>query len=172
MRRWAWNVFCILSLLVFVFSMVIWVRSYFVTADLERFSRQTDPTQQPPLTRTLGYGIGCGPGMFGIFHYRGESSVPRELARTWIYREFGPKRKLTTPASPGDRVNLRLGNFQLLYTVETSADGWLSVRLLVLPFWFFLLAAIPPLVWWHRWRRHRQSGVAQDDSGGTEHGDG
>lgn len=72
MRRWAWNIFCILSLLVFVLSVGIWVRSCFVTAELERFSRQTDLMQQPPLTRTLGYGIGWGTGTLGI-------SLPRRV---------------------------------------------------------------------------------------------
>ena len=128
--------------------MAIWVRSYFVTADIERWSRQTDLTRTPPLTRSLGWGIGWGPGTLGIFHSRGESSVPKELARTWIYREFGPKRVLLTAAAPGDRFNLRFDGFQLLYRVETNADGWLSLRLLVLPCWVFLFAAIPPLMWW------------------------
>lgn len=156
-RRWAWNIFCILSLLVLVLGMAIWVRSYFVTADIERWNRQTDLTQNPPLTRSLGYGIGWGPGSCGLFHSRGESSVPRELARTWIYREFGPKRVLLTPAAPGDRLNLRFGGFQLLYRVEATADGWLSLGLLVLPCWLFLFAAIPPVMRWRYWRKLRQA---------------
>ena len=153
MRLWALNIFCVLSLLVFGLSVAIWVRSYFATADIERFSRQTDTTQHPPRTRTLGYGIGWSPGKLGIFHYRGESSVPATSVRTWIYREFGPTRRLITPATPDDRVNLRFGNFQLLYRVETSADHGLSLRLLIVPFWVFLFAAIPPVIWRRRWRR-------------------
>ena len=81
MRRWILNIFCILSLMVFGLSVAIWVWSYFATADIERFSRQTDLTQHPPLTRTLGYGIGWAPGTLGIFHYRGESSVPATFVR-------------------------------------------------------------------------------------------
>ena len=160
MRRWALNTSCVLSLLVFVLSEAIWVRSYYVTADIERFSRQTDLTQHPPLTRTLGYGIGWAPGKLGIFHYRGESSVPATFVRTWIYREFGPTRKLITPATPDDRVNLRFGNFQLLYQIETSDDRWRSLRLLILPFWVFLFAAIPPVIWWRRRRRARSLGAS------------
>ena len=159
MRRWVLNIFCILSLLVFGLSVAIWVWSYFVTADVERFSRQTDLTQHPPLTRILGYGIGWAPGKLGIFHYRGESSVPATSVRTWIYREFGPTRRLITPATLDDRVNLRFGNFQLLYRVETNADRWQSLRLLILPFWVFLFAAIPPVIWWRRWRRTRSPGA-------------
>jgi hypothetical protein len=155
MRRWALNIFCILSLLVFGLSVVIWVWSYFVTADIERFSRQTDTTRHPPLTRTLGYGIGWAPGTLGIFHYQGESSAPATSVQTWIYREFGPKRTLITAAMPDDRVNLRFGNFQLLYRVETDAGRWQSLRLLIVPFWLFLFAAIPPVIKWRCWRRAR-----------------
>lgn len=156
-KRRVWNTFCILSLLVLVLSIVLWVRSHFVTADIERFSRQTEPVRNPPLTKTLGYGIGWAPGRLGIFHYRGESSVPATRVHNWIYREFGPKRTLDTPPAPADRVNLQCGRFQLLYRVETIASGWLSLRLLTLPFWIFLLAAIPPTMWWHQWQRRSAS---------------
>jgi len=160
MRRWAWNIFCVLSLLLLVLSGGLWGRSYFATADFERFSRQTDITRHPPLTRTLGYGIGWAPGTLGIFHYRGESSAPATSVQTWIYREFGPKRTLITAATPDDRVNLRFGNFQLLYRVETNADRWQSLRLLIVPFWVFLLAAIPPVIKWRGRRRARSHSAA------------
>jgi hypothetical protein len=156
-KRWAWNVFCILCLLVFVGSIALWVRSHFVTADIERFSRQTEPARHPTLTKTLGYGIGWAPGRLGIFHYRGESSVPATRVHNWIYREFGPKRTLNTPPAPADRVNLQFGRFQFLYRVETTAGNWLSLRLLTLPFWVFLLAAIPPSMWWRHWRSPRSA---------------
>jgi hypothetical protein len=75
-------------------------------------------------------------------------------------------RNLNVPAEPDDRVNLRLGNLQLLYRIKTSASGWLAVKILVLPFWVFLFAAIPPVMWWRRRRRLRQRGVANGDSFG------
>ena len=158
-KRWAWNIFCILSLLLLVLSIVLWVRSHFVTADIERFSRQTEPARNSPLTKTLGYGFGWAPGRLGIFHYRGESSVPATRVQNWIYREFGPKRTLNTPPAPADRVNLQCGRFQFLYRVETTASGWLSLRLLTLPFWIFLLAAIPPSMWWLHWRNPRSASL-------------
>ena len=156
-KRWLWNIFCILSLLVLVLSLVLWVRSHFVTADIERFSRQTEPARNSSLTKTLGYGFGWAPGRLGIFHYRGESSVPAPRVHNWIYREFGPKRTLNTPPAPADRVNLQSGRFQFLYRVETTANGWLSLRLLTLPFWIFLLAAIPPSMWWLQCQRRSAS---------------
>jgi hypothetical protein len=143
-----WNIFCLLSLLLFLLSMTIWVRSHFVSAELERFSRYTQFTEHGPLTRTLEYGIGYATGSVGIFHCHGESSTPRQLARAWIYREW-PKRNLLQSPSPDDRVNLRVGGFQLLYQVQRR-DGWLALRLLVIPFWFFLSAAIPPTLWLRR----------------------
>jgi hypothetical protein len=137
------------------------VRSYVATADFERFSRHTDAKQQPPVTHTLGYGIGWARGQVGLFHYRGESSTPATPVRTWIYREFESDRKLLTPPSQDDRSNLRFAGFQWLYRVEKKADGWLSLKLLVLPLWSFLLAAIPPAVAWRRQRRARAARAAE-----------
>ncbi len=157
LKRWIWSSFCILSLLVLVLSLGLWVWSHFETADIERFSRQTEPARKPTLTKTLGYGIGWAPGRLGIFHYRGESSVPATRVHNWICRKFGPKRTLNTPPEPADRVNLQCGRFQFLYRVETTASGWLSLRLLTLPFWVFLLSAIPPSMWWLHWRNPRSA---------------
>jgi hypothetical protein len=153
-----WNAFCVLSLLLFLLGTAIWVRSLWVTADFERFSRSTDHGRNPPLTRTLGWGIGWGTGTLGFFHYRGESSVPRQHASTWIYREFGPTRNLLTAATSDDRVNLRAGSFQLLYRIERSVEGWQSLRLMVVPLWTVMATVIPPLVW-VRGRRRRRSRI-------------
>lgn len=168
MPNWARSIFCILSLLILVASIAVWIRSYFVAADLERFSRETDATRQPVLTRTLAYGIACGPGRFGIFCYGGESHEPKQLARAWIYREFPPARKLNLARSPDDRVNVRLGSFQFVHQVQTSADGWIGERIVIVPFWIFLLAAIPPIAWWRRFRKRGTAvcpEVTTDDHG-------
>jgi hypothetical protein len=146
-RRWVSNLFRILSLLVFVTGTAIWARGYFVPADLEWFRRHTDATLVPPLTRTLGVGISWGPGTIGIFHYHGESSLPSETARTWIYREFDRTRTLNATRAPTDRVNLLVGSFQFLHRIEPAPGGWLSLRIVVVPAWFSLAALIPPLLW-------------------------
>jgi len=156
-RRRVWNFLSIFSLLVLGLSLVLWARSRFVTADIERFSRYTELKRNPPLTKTLGYGIGWAPGRLGIVHYQGESSVPATRVHHCIYREFGPERTLNTPPSPADRVNLQCGRFQIIYRVESNASGWLSLRLLTLPFWIFLSAAIPPAMWWHQWQKRSSS---------------
>lgn len=153
-RRWTVNCLCALSALVFVLAMLLWARSYFVTADFERFRRYTEPTD-PPLTRTLAYGIGWGPGMLGVFHYHGESANPVDTADTWIYRTFQPDRNLLSAASPDDRINFRMGRFQLLHRIESSPKHWLSVRLIVVPLWSFALMAIPPVARLMCWRHRR-----------------
>ena len=150
MRRWAFNAFCLLSLPVFIAGLAIWARGYLVPADVEWFSRYTDAARDRPLTRTLCFGVGWGPGTLAIFQYHGESSVPAETARTWIYREFDRTRTLNVAPAPDDRANLRLGTVQVLHRITTTGDGWLSLRILVVPVWLVLVFALPPLMWWRR----------------------
>jgi hypothetical protein len=145
LRRIIRNATCLLSALLFLAGMALWVHSQASTADFERFSRRTDFTQHPPQTHTLAFGIGWGNSTFGVFFSRGQSGVPSEEARTWLYREFGPVRQLLSAPSVDDRLNWRWGRFQVLHQVQPRPDGWLSVSLVVVPMWVFCLFAIPPL---------------------------
>jgi hypothetical protein len=85
--------------------------------------------------------------------------VPAETARTWIYREFEPTRTLNAAPAPDDRVNLRLGKFQMLHRITTTADGWLSLRIMVVPAWLVLVFAVPPVLWWRRWSSGSRSSM-------------
>jgi hypothetical protein len=150
------NLLCLASLLALLLGIAVWVRGHFVPADVEWFSRYTDTTH-PPVTRTFCFGVGWGPGTFGVFHYHGQSPVPAETARTWLYREFNRTRTLNEGRAPTDRVNLRFGKFQFLHRIEPSLGGWLSLRIVVVPAWTTLALALPPLLFWRRRRRRSRA---------------
>ena len=157
---WGANFFRTLNLLALSIGMGVWARGYFVPADVEWFSRYTDGDREPPVTRTFCFGVGWGPGTIGMFHYHGQSRVPAETARTWLYREFDRTRTLNEGPAPIDRINLRFGKFQFLHRIEPSPGGWLSLRIVVVPAWTTLAFALPPLLCWRRrqaWRRARES---------------
>ena len=157
MRKWTTSIFCFGSLLVFLLGVAAWARGFFVPADVEWFSRYTDAARQPPVARTLCFGVGWGPGTVGVFQYHGRSSVPAQTARTWLYREFDRTRTLNEGRAATDRVNLRFGKFQFLHRIEPSPGGWLSLRIVVVPAWLSLAFALPPLLWWRRRRARRRT---------------
>jgi hypothetical protein len=144
-----------LSLLIFSAGMVVWAYGQWAAADLERFVRFTDHSQSPPVTRTSAFGVGWGGGAMGLFRYHGLSGTPVDEARAWIYREFPPTRSAVATRTPEDRINWRIGRFQLLHRVQTDADGWLSVWTVAFPMWAFLLFGIPPAMWVRRRVRAR-----------------
>src|SRR6266516_4334480 len=61
-KRWAKNLFCLVLLLVFVGSVVIWVRSYSVREAIVAWSGTTDVTEQPARWRFLEFRVvsACG----------------------------------------------------------------------------------------------------------------
>ena len=157
MRRRLANVAAGLSLLVFIAGMAVWIYGNKAAADLERFVRVTDHSQSPPVTRTSAFGVGWGGGALGLFRYHGLSGTPVDEARTWIYREFAPTRSAVAAPSPDDRINRRIGRFQLLHRVQISADGWLSVWTVAFPMWMFVLFGVPPAMWVRRRVRARRA---------------
>jgi hypothetical protein len=65
-RRLAFNVFAMLSLLVFLTSVCLWVRSYFVGETFQRVRIQTGWPAKPFGTQLLILGFGWAQGRIGI----------------------------------------------------------------------------------------------------------
>jgi len=140
-RRCAWhplqgitNFFCALSLLVFVTSVTIWVRSYFVR-DLVVWSWREVPT------RDVGWELESTRGRCGVIrHWIDYDSPKSPMPSNLKYFKFEPK----------DLVGfVNTKSFKSLGVASHSAQG------LAIPLWLFLPAGIPPFLWWRKWRRGR-----------------
>ena len=80
MRRWAFNLLCGISLLVFVGSVCLWVRIYFVQDYVGRFSQGIDLTRQPAKTPWDRWGVGSNRGTITIGWAEHESQVAANKA--------------------------------------------------------------------------------------------
>ena len=158
MKRWAKNLFCLFSLLVFVGSVGIWVRSYSVWDQFENVTVQTDVTHQPDFTHELCYGIEWSCGAVRFLRVRGEYEGRFAPQLGWTNGHGWPTPTLISARSPSDRLNLTFGRCQLYWLVFKVKGGWGSYQYLVLPLWLFLPAAIPPLLWLRHWRKGRGRG--------------
>jgi hypothetical protein len=113
----------------------------------------TDAADPPMTSRTLRHGAAWASGTLGLFRQRYELKEPEASRPRWIYTRTTPALNITAPDSLVERVNLHAGGFHLLIAgLSSEADGWTSQQWLVVPFWAFLVAAIPPGVWWRRYR--------------------
>ena len=153
MKRWAINILCGLSLLIFLLAMGIWVRSYFV-ADVVMWAHGVTAA------RATTDAVGCALGAVGIARERREYPVPpgTTISAGWKHPSIRPPESIYQSASPSDRFNQRFLGIQVKYEVTKTAWGSRSTGAIILPLWLFLLFAIPPLLWVVRWRGQRGRG--------------
>lgn len=157
MRRRASNFLCAFSLLIFLLSVTLGTRSYFVAEGLSNSTEHTQSGAGWGITRNSAYGISWELGKLEIFCKRTQMLASQSVAKGWEYHSHKPTSDSgTIVRSNGDRINLHLAGSQLVYSINTDSSGWREsyFRLLV-PFWIFLIFAVPPLLWW---RKRRQMG--------------
>jgi hypothetical protein len=143
-RRFAFNVLAVLSVLVFALSICIWVRSYFVGETFQRVRNQIEWQKKP---------FGWAQGRIGINRTRAQIDTTVIVSNGWQYNHFDPKTAAIPRPSPFDRVYYRFGKFRLRHTITPIRSGWISEQDLSVPVWIFLPAAVPPLLWRRRRRR-------------------
>ena len=155
MRPWAKNILTVLSLLIFVGSVTLWVRSYFVSEMVWWEGLRT-------ATQTLSYHAVSGRGTVGILRVRYERlALSHRPAPGWSYIRADEPRGVHVVSLPDSRLRVEWGPFQLLSGVRTGPRGqWSSEQWLVLPLWLFLPAAIPPVLWWFRRRPRNARGFS------------
>jgi hypothetical protein len=153
--RWSIHLLCGLSLLIFLLAMGIWVPSYFVGNELEWERQVSNPLEHPIRTRRVTCTIAFKRGAVGVYVSRGQGLGSGDTYSRWSTgRETYPS-SLIAPPEPFERVNVRLGNFQFVYSPHDLDRGDYSHYRVVLPLWLFGLFAIPPGLWVRRWRRGR-----------------
>lgn len=150
MKRWAFNplrginhAFCLFSLLVFLSSMTIWVRSYFV---MDHFILLTSSGPTRLVYWQLNMSRGTVVMARTVATY--DSPTPAPSSRWQHYTN--------RPAYLGGFIGFG-------YSEGTSRQGFntgtrmkfASVfgRALAFPLWLFLPAGVPPFLWWRKWRK-------------------
>ena len=136
---------------------------------IETIDTRTFTAQGAIRTSFLRRGVDYSKGYLRMFRTRAEflGSLQAASGVRWASQsriDIDP-----IPSSPDDRLNLELGGFQLVHTIRSRPIDWVSQQQIILPFWFFLPAVIPPLLWRRRWRRNRGRGfpVEQINHGST-----
>src|SRR5213593_808060 len=83
-KRWAKNLFCLFSLLVFMLIACLWVRSWFAGGLIARWTVWEDVTQNPVMIRRVGYSLGWARGQVGITRYEDSVRVPDSPHTFWF----------------------------------------------------------------------------------------
>ena len=152
MRRWVWNILCALSLLLFVSSITLWVRSYFVADAVSYSTTVTDMTHRQPIVWLVRYGGGSNRGAISV----GRIEVENRLLATgprWRYQAAPPAVATGWLKSKNDLVNFQWGGFILIYSPYHPIPEVRSLVDVGVPLWIFLAVGIPPVLWWQRHRR-------------------
>jgi hypothetical protein len=150
-KRWAKNLFCIFSLLVFVGSVMLWVRSYFVGDGIYWFGGDADGEFDR-------LGMESARGTIGVSRLK-ITHTARAGRPAKLYRmRWEPRRNLIASRRAIKDINLQCLEFQLIHAVMNNQGESLSDDRLIVPLWLFLPAAIPPLMWLRRWRNGRGRG--------------
>jgi hypothetical protein len=161
-RRRATNLSCLFSLLVFAGSVTLGVRSYFVGEDVQWQDQRVDAAQGPFELQTRVYRLRWTRGTVALFRIHAELHFPGIASSAWQYARWSPTQNAVQAPTPADRLNLRLGGFQVLSMAWRFQTGRTSEQRLVLPLWLFLPFAIPPTLWLRQWRRSRGRGFPVD----------
>jgi hypothetical protein len=166
-RRWAWNIFCALSLLIFATSVTLWVRSYFATEVFGWFQIERDGSGAE-------YSLLYQRDIVGFRIFRSDVLRQSPTFRGWRHLRFPP----TSIYPPGnqqiDYVNLQFARFVFHFRRNRIYPSWFTDLVVHIPLWLFLIFAVPPLLWWGK-RRKRLGGrgfpvAAATDQQATEKG--
>jgi hypothetical protein len=157
-RRWAFHIFCCLSLLVFAGSVALWVRSYFVGESIVHWDVRLDSGGKTTVWRCAAFGLGSARGTVGLERVRIDSASTVPQVRGWVYKHGTPYHDLVEPDYTDDRFNVHVGGFQFRHAAASYSDAWRTRWCLVLPFWIFLPTAFPTILWWRRYRRKNKRG--------------
>jgi len=156
MRRWPWNIFCALSLLVFVASVTLWVRSYLIAEQIA----WSHPSHRPGKTGLFGFTMSWSRGIVEFQRAGGETAGDFNFTKYagWYHGILPPSEENLFAADTGGYVtDIRMAGFQFLhYFRDDGKAEWSSVWSFIAPLWLFLPAGIPPFLWWRKWKRKRR----------------
>jgi len=168
-KRWAWHIFCALSLLIFATSVTIWVRSYFVS-EYGRWARESQGSGWWIYRLRFDLTLSQGSLLFRREQAEQLGDYPDiDLLNGWYYSN-SPSLAELYPAHPRlDATDLHFAGFRLVHSLSGNADGsWRSVWVFAAPLWLFLIFALPPLLWWRKWRKRNTRGFPLEAAGASD----
>ena len=157
-KRWAFNLFCLVSLLIFAASVALWVRSvsfsdYFYSPEF-----QWNSGSGIAAYRTEQYGVGwrwCSVYVHRVaWQLRTQTHADTEWRYSTLYQR--PRSSLSLL----QRVAILLGHFQAESKLTAFPAGAKKEQTLMCPLWLFLPFGILPVVWWRKRRANRGRGFA------------
>jgi len=152
-KRWAWNIFCLLSLLIFATSVTIWVRSRFFEEDIFWKCNLFVHEGAAGVTKQSCTGVEWANSIISIYREKSEGVWYDPQQAGWHYAkselpEFPPAR-----VQRPDRLDLEFGGFAFCHQYSANPPSTYSELSVRAPLWLFLLAGIPPFLWWWKWRK-------------------
>ncbi len=169
MKRWASNLFCLFSLLIFATSVALWVRSLMRSERVTWYIDRTDYSVRLPLTRYNIEAVSWADGRVAFFH------ASHEFAH-WVQFPRGLSRESLAPGSGlylgSVATNMRsIGFGPFIYFAGESSDNTASMTdtTVVLPLWLFLIFAVPPILWLRKRRKNRGRGFPIEAGESSQH---
>jgi len=145
-RRWAWNIFCALSLLIFATSTMLWVRSCFISEDFTHLSTSAR-------MNWTDFHVELVPGRIRFVHEWHYDQPARSGFGEWYHNRLSPQVVQYEHRNRGDQFNVRCCGFQLVYCIGADELVGCSLLIAAFPLWLFLIFAVPPLLWWRKRRK-------------------
>jgi len=150
MKRWSWNIFCALSLLISATSVTLWVRSYL---SWDQIYHQSDTTNRWPEDKfndkTLTWAVGWERGKLVMLrdaeYHAGIGGGA--LAKGWQFGTSNTQGEVLWNDLFANRMDLHFAGLQ--FRLFVGKEGWIasSTTIVTLPLWLFLIFAVPPLLW-------------------------
>jgi hypothetical protein len=150
MKRWAWNIFCALSLLILATSVTLWVRSYIAGELVQTWSLQTNQNPPPAPGRTTMYQIIWVRGWLGLTRSEGPAQAIASRPSGWLHQHWKSDPYLPWPAWSADSLGIPFNAYHWRHDRNPAGAPWTSQQSLIVPLWLFRIFAIPPLLWWRK----------------------
>jgi hypothetical protein len=157
-KRWAFNLFCLFSLLIFAASVAIWVRSYFKSETAEYWWNSPALGKGPGQAGVAGWGLGMRTGALFLWRLHIDNASAYTGPRGWSHRYSAQSPITYSPIAPGDQFNFKGLGFQFRRSLSPFGLGQASTFETIIPLWLFLPFAIPPILWWRKRRTNRGRG--------------
>jgi len=157
-KRWAKNIFAALCLLIFASTLTIWVISYWGGGYVVRTIEKLDPAEPKFAVQEMQYVAECGGGDVWFQRFRRDFRYEALGLAGWGYGRGNPLWGVDSSAPPTRETTFRFAGIYYGHRVRQWGINGMSTVCLVLPLWLFLPAAIPPFIWWRRWRKKDRSG--------------
>jgi len=155
MKRWAWNIFCALSLLRFALSVTLWVRSCFIGDSISR-------VWQPTGSSSESYEADCSRGAVQFAHLQFKHAGAADITGRWSHVRTTAALTLDLESELASPSYLHFAGFQFVLISANNPKygvwGW-GVQV---PLWLFLPAGIPPFLWPRKRRKARGVGFPME----------